>query len=164
MLHPLQVVVQLPPPHRLSSAPRARLYMLFASCSYLLVCTHAHGDKFLGSYLVTLMGLLRGSLFLWLGDIVVFGCLHAGRMWGSTPSASLGAAARTTCSNIAPLDLVDLVSIKMNEDRVILLLLLTLPSIFGWWLLQWRGCNWWFFDDNNHREEQGLEAIRLWSC
>ena len=75
----------------------------------------------MGSYLIILMGLLHG---------VLVSC--AGRTWGSAPSTLSGAAAQITCDSGAPLDLVDLVSIEMNEDRAILALLLTLPSVFGW--------------------------------
>ena len=61
---------------------------------------------------------------------MVFGCLCAGRTWGSAPSASSGAATRTTYDNGAPLDLVDSVCVETNEGRVIrALLLLTLPSV-----------------------------------
>ena len=56
-------------------------------------------------------------------------CLRAGRTWGSAPSASSGAAARTTYGNGAPLDLVDSVCVETNEGRVIRALLLTLPSV-----------------------------------
>ena len=48
-------------------------------------------------------------------------CVRAGRAWGSAPSISLGAAARTTCINGAPLCLVDSVCVETNEEALLLM-------------------------------------------
>jgi hypothetical protein len=58
-------------------------------------------------------------------------CLRAGRTRGSAPSASSGAAVRTTCGNGVPLDLF--VSV-CADDRVILVV--DVAICFGWCSLQ----------------------------
>ena len=70
--------------------------------------------------------------------VILMGLLHG--VWvsvcrknvGKRTLHIVGSSSPITCDSGAPLDLVDLVSIEMNEDRAILALLLALPSVFDW--------------------------------